>query len=254
MKKNILYVLLLLSVLLLPLTVSADDIPLKTKFYSNKGNVGGNVVFDLFVCDSRICDGTINYDSSVLEFVSIEHDIPDNMDDVMGEAYTSFEWVKVISNKNGSLKFDFNALKDQYENYENSNNHVIVTFKVKSNPSNGVTSIEFKPDIQTFYGPYIKEIQIASNGDENVTCNCPNCPSDNNESNTNEDKECDCINKDNVTNNDEEKECNQDNLWFIIGIISLIINVLLLVLIIVLIIKKKNNSIDTKELEKKKEN
>lgn len=245
MKKNLFIILLLFAIVFLPLTVNADRVPIHGKVFSEEPTVGSRIFVEIYQCyDNDTCDGTIKYDPNLLEFESISIDFPYYIDDIGPDAgVNNPRSVKVVSNSQGNLKIDY-SLNESGQ----TSSSVIAKFIIKNEPSSGKLELSFIPDNPELVlgNGFKKEINIIKT---NKNGNCPIC----------EEKKCNCQEEKEQSNSkennipDEKKEvncpkcekskCNSNNLFTIIGIISLILNVLLIITIIVLLIKKNSKKI-----------
>ena len=235
MGQKVLSILLLLFLLIVPISVKADrDLDGEINLYSEGTTVGSTVVFKYRAICGNECDEVLKYDPNVLQFVSVETHFPNwEMSNIATPS------VKVISNESGVLKYDYTLTKnsDIKEEVYNIDTEIIVKFNVLTVPTDGKIIIDSAPldnnknEIEGLRN--VLEIKAFANGD----CNCPKCEQKNDT--------CNC-----TEGNQIKKECKNDNTWFIIGIISLIFNVILLV-VILLLAKKKNNNSNNIETEKK---
>lgn len=243
MKK--IFSILLVSVFLLPLVVKADrDLNGEILLYSEQTTVGSTVVLKVTsICDNSTCDGVLIYNKDVLEYTSIDYNY------VGQDVGPNNGSVKVVSNENGTLKYDFN---DPDLEGHSSRTSIIAKFVVKSQPSNNQIDVVYAPvdkNFEIIEGLKVnKVINVSSTKTENIIGNI-----DDSKIEEKVEQVEDVINKvtDKVTGEKEcpkceDKKCN--NLWFIIGIISLVINALLIVVIII-ISKNKNNKKEDKVAE-----
>ena len=235
MKK--IFIVLLLCFFMLPITVKADrDLDGEIKLYSEDTTVGSTVVFKYRAICGNECDEILTYDKDVLEYVSVSAKFQNWEMNTLGTPS-----VKVISNEPGTLKYDYTVTKTENntDEYFSAETEILVKFKVKALPKNGkiqVTAAAMDDNGNPIEG-LKNNLEIKAIGTTSETCNCPNCPKcEQAKQETTDEKECNCQAV-------ENKECKSNNIWFVIGIISLIFNGLFLILIIILLIKKKKKII-----------
>ena len=236
MKKTL--AILLLCFFMIPIAVNADrDLDGEVKLYSEGASVGSTLVFKYRAVCGNECDEVISYDPNVLEYSSIEASFPRWESNIASKPN-----VKVISDEPGILKYDYTITKN--EGIENevysAETEILVKFKVKSIPSDGnikITATALDDNGNEIAG-LKNDLEIKAIKEEK--CDCPKCeqPNDN--------KECNCP---------KEKECKPNDVWFVIGLISLIFNGLLLIFVIILLAKNINKSkyiniLKNKELNK----
>ena len=128
--------LLLLIILLLPVTAKADRALDYGTFtlYSDKEQPtkGSNIFFKTEeLCDDFSCDGMLMYNADELQFNSVTYEIPniENKDKLETA-------IKVLEDKPGSIKYDFQLKNLESINKNEENNYVTLNIIAKFNSIN----------------------------------------------------------------------------------------------------------------------
>ena len=170
-KLKCLVILILLVSIVLPITVKADDIPVNVGGYSKQATVGSELVFRIRGVNKF--DGTIEYNKDELEYVTISEEVASFIEGVSPQGTFN-----VTTNTPGVLKFTHKEASTDIIN-------VLVTFKVKSAPASGKTTITYTPnDTGIIYGQknISKEFDIIKATEEKkVETKCPDTTDSNTE-------------------------------------------------------------------------
>ena len=173
-KLKCLVILVLLVSIVLPITVKADDIPVNIGGYSKQATVGSELVFRIRGVSKF--DGTIEYNKDELEYVTISEEVASFIEGVSPQGTFN-----VTTNTPGVLKFTHKEASTDIIN-------VLVTFKVKSAPASGKTTITYTPnDTGIIYGKkniskefdILKTTEITEN--KKIETKCPDTTDSNTE-------------------------------------------------------------------------
>ncbi len=195
-----------LFIVISPILVKADAIPVVIDSYSVQTTVGSEIVIKL--TGVKFNNDILAYNQDELEYVSVNvTDI-----DVLPDIYPELGTVKINSNENGKLNFTFEA-KEVPDAYKN----LVFKFKVKAAPADSKIKITYIPtDKSSLYGEESAEVEYT------VITN----------------KDCDS--KNNEVKEQTEKCCNNDLLLYTSWGASA---ALLIVVIILLATKGKSKKV-----------
>lgn len=256
-------ILFILALLFMPyINVNADeDPPIGIDSYAVEVTTGSKVVYvikgQMYGEDNKSnFAGKITYDTNLLEYVNIVCIDPKHI-----EGETISPDIKIVKNVKGELSYKVENPYDLSGRYD-----ALVTFKVKSVPSEGKLFINFYPDTKgvLYGGEYIKiganvlgnqttekdEDVVVYPEDDNEPIEEENEPIDENSDSEEESKEQ--ISSDDNIEKEEKKEdlknnCETNDVILYSLIASGLVNILLIVLLVIIVLKNKKTKSDNNE-------
>ena len=188
-----------------PMFVKADQLTLKTDAYSTTITAGSEFTFVMEVNQNNF-QGVVNFDSNVLEFVDVKTEYA-GASEVYGGSLGTVN--KEVSN---------NAININYTKGDNPV-ALLITFKAKSVPANGKTTIKVIPSGQMWLGQPESTVTIVA---------CEECQ-------TSEETECPvCETCEETDKTESNKDNNEMLLYVLLGACGV-----LALAVIILAIKKK---------------
>ena len=241
MKK--IFILIIMMLIVLPMTINADMIPVSVRSYSNEITVGSTVNYVVLgatydYADGSNLNGKFIYDTNYLEYLNISC-----VDPLYTEGEIILPEIKIINHKDGVLEYKVNneaGIEGAYE--------VTISFKVKAVPSEGPLRVKFYPvSSDVLYGA--EYVAIGANVIGNKKTEDTNefyYPEDENEQSTEDENEqsTEDENEQSTEGKINKTVCkeNKTNIVLLVSlIISIVVNVILAILLFIKTRKKEKS-------------
>lgn len=220
---QVVIMILAIFAIMCPMIVKADQIQLRGDAYSKYVAVGSEFIFSIEVGKNNF-SGVVTFDNNVLEVTNVTTEYSGNNEIYAGSKGT------VNKNVNGNqLTIDYVA-GDIEEN-------ILVTFKVKSYPSNGTITVKVKSNNNQWFGEpsstmkVVAEKQCPACEKDEVSCPvCKECPS----CEVTADENVNVDNNSNANTNNNDQNNNDTLLYVSLGACGI-----LAVAVVILAFKKK---------------
>ena len=155
--KKTLVAIAMIFVIMCPMIVKADLLQLYGEAYSKYVSVGSEFIYAIEVGENNF-NGIVTFDSAILEVKEVKHE--PNMREYHTVAPTD---ASVTYNVNGN-QLNVNFTADGLQEF------ILVTFKVKAYPNNGVTTVKVKSNTSNWFGEPSSTMNVIKPSE------CPSCP------------------------------------------------------------------------------